>query len=74
MDLATYISEPVRRDDLAQAIPVNPQYLWQLAHAWRGKRPSAAMARAIEQVTGGQVTRAELRPDIFGDMEQRNAA
>lgn len=66
MDLATYISDPGRRDDLAAAIPTSPQYLWQMATGWRNKRPSRLMAEAIERVTGGAVTREELRPDIFG--------
>lgn len=40
-----------------------------MVHYWvrRGSRISAEDAAKIERATGGQVTRAELRPDIFGD-------
>lgn len=65
MDLATYISDKARRDALAKAIPTAPQYLWQMATHWRGKRPSPLMARAIERATQGAVTLSELRPDVW---------
>lgn len=65
MDLSTYISDPARRAALAAAIPTSPQYLWQIANAWRGKRPSLLMAKAIERATSGVVTRSDLRPDIW---------
>jgi len=37
-------------------------------------RVSAAAAIPIEQATGGQVTRHELRPDIYPEEEEENKA
>ena len=48
---------------LAERIGVSPQFVSQLV---KGVRPvPAALARKIEEGTGGQVSRADLRPDIF---------
>lgn len=30
------------------------------------KRPSGVLARRLDEVTGGELDRRELRPDIFG--------
>lgn len=50
---------------LARLIEVSPQFVSQLV---KGVRPvPAALAGKIEAATGGQVTRQDLRPDIFGD-------
>lgn len=45
-------------------------YMIALGH----KRPSGLLAGAIEQATGGAVTRQELRPDIFGAPAKTKAA
>lgn len=66
MDLRNYIKDPVRRANLAKAVGANPQYLWQAATGWRGRRPSAELARKIEDATCGIVTIAEMRPDLWG--------
>lgn len=66
MNLAEYASNPVKRNALARAVGANPQYMYQMAVGWNGKRPSPGMARKIESATNGIVTRYELRPDIFG--------
>lgn len=34
---------------------------------WEKRRVPSEWAVKIEQATGGLVTRAEIRPDIFGD-------
>lgn len=65
ISLSEYIADPERRRMLADAAGTDPQYLWQIATGWRGKRASPALARAIERATNGAVTRYELRPDIF---------
>jgi DNA-binding transcriptional regulator YdaS (Cro superfamily) len=39
----------------------------------RGRIPHERCAE-IERLTGGQVTRAELRPDIWGDPQDQKAA
>ena len=41
----------------------------RLDHAYTGRRRvSPAMASTIELATGGQITRAALRPDLFGPL------
>lgn len=66
MNLHDYISASGRRLALAASIGTSPAYLWQMASGWRGRRVPAERCLAIEQATGGAVTRYELRPDIFG--------
>ncbi|MFC6351257.1 hypothetical protein H7691_06605 [Stenotrophomonas sp. CW117] len=51
MDLTTYISDMARRKALADACGTDPNYLWQIATGWRGKRASPAMAEKIERAT-----------------------
>lgn len=65
MTLLTYISDMERREALATAVERSPDYLWQVATQRR--RASTDLARAIETATAGQVTRASLRPDVWGD-------
>jgi DNA-binding transcriptional regulator YdaS (Cro superfamily) len=68
MDLKSYLSsEPGARKSLADAVGSSPDYLWQIATGWKGRRASPAFAAKIEEATAGRVTRAELRPDIWGD-------
>lgn len=71
MDLLTYISDMSRRVALAAACGTSPEYLWQIATGWRGKRPSARLACAIERESarlGPEVVRKE--PMIFGQPSQ----
>lgn len=50
---------------LARAIKVKSQVVWQWAD---GRRPVPAHhCLAIEQAAKGEVTRYDLRPDVFGD-------
>jgi DNA-binding transcriptional regulator YdaS (Cro superfamily) len=57
---------------LASALGVSPSLVWQWLN---GKRPVAAShCRAIEAATNGAVTRYELRPDVFGDAPEQQAA
>ncbi|WP_313243731.1 hypothetical protein [Stenotrophomonas rhizophila] len=51
MDLLTYISDMSRRVALAEACGTSPEYLWQIATRWRGKRPSPELAASIERET-----------------------
>lgn len=48
MNLLTYISDMVRRNNLATACDTSPDYLWQIATRWRGKRASPELAERIE--------------------------
>lgn len=66
MDLKTYLEDPQRRASLVEALDTADGYMWQLATGWRGKRPSPEMAKRIEAATCGAVSRAELRPDLWG--------
>lgn len=78
MLLIDFISEEARKDRLVAALDTSAGYLWQLATNWRGKRPSAEMARAIERATAEigpeAVPAASLRPDLFGEMEPSSPA
>lgn len=69
MDLKTYISDMARRTKLAERLGTTPQYLWQVAKGWRGKRASPALARRIAEATADigpeQVPLELLRPDIW---------
>jgi DNA-binding transcriptional regulator YdaS (Cro superfamily) len=53
-----------QREALARAVGTSPAYLSQLAYGHR--RAGIRVAAAIQQATDGQVTPADLRPDIFG--------
>ena len=67
MDLLTYISDMSRRVALAEACSTSPDYLWQIATKWRGKRPSPDLAALIERETerlGPEKVAKE--PMIFG--------
>lgn len=67
MDLFTYISDMQRRITLAEACGTSPQWLWQIATRWNGKRASADLAESIEKETArlglGVVTKESV---IFG--------
>lgn len=39
---------------------------YQAVRKWEKSRTPAERCRAIERATGGQITRYELRPDVFG--------
>lgn len=65
MSLLTYISDMARREALALAVERSPDYLWQVATNRR--RASTDLARAIDRETNGEVPKASLRPDVWGD-------
>lgn len=51
--------------ELARRVGKARAYVWQMTH---GVRPvPATLVLLIEAATDGQVTRYELRPDVFGD-------
>ena len=71
MDLLTYISDMSRRAALAAACGTSPEYLWQIATGWRGKRPSPKLASAIERESARLGPATVLKePMIFGRSEQ----
>jgi hypothetical protein len=51
MDLLTYISDMGRRAALAKECGTSPDYLWQVATRWRGRRGSADLAQKIEMAS-----------------------
>lgn len=73
MDLLTYISDMSRRAALAEACSTSPEYLWQIATRWRGKRPSPELAAAIERESErlGPL-KVPKEPLIFGAAESAN--
>lgn len=64
MTLSDYIADMGRRGELARAVGSDPDYIWQIATGRR--QASHRLAKAIEEATNRQVTRHDLRPDIFG--------
>jgi DNA-binding transcriptional regulator YdaS (Cro superfamily) len=70
MDLRTYLAQRgLSQAEFAALLGVTQGLVWQ----WLNGRTvvTAERALAIEQCTGGEVTRAELRPDLFGPSEAR---
>ena len=62
-----------RRVALAEACGTSPEYLWQIASRWRGKRPSPELAATIERETerlGPE--RVPKEPLIFGPSAKTN--
>lgn len=56
---------------LAKRINRAYAYAWQITHGVRPVPPTLVLA--IENATGGEVTRHDLRPDIFGPAPQQAA-
>lgn len=65
MKLIELISDMKRRNELAAELGKSPDYLWQVATGWNGKRASPELAKDIERVTRGKVKKASLRPDLW---------
>ena len=78
MDLKTYVkSLPLsERDDFALAVGTTPGHLRNIMYGCSLASP--AIAVAIERLSGGQVSRLELRPDdalaIWPDLANQVAA
>jgi len=66
MDLKTYLRGRTQ-SELAERLGVTQG---AVSHWVTGRaRVPAEMARAIERITGGEVTRVDLRPDLFDDVD-----
>lgn len=75
MDLLTYITDMGRRAALAEACDTSPDYLWQIATRWKGRRGSPELAARIEDATraiGPDVVTKESI--IFGPAPEGKAA
>lgn len=57
---------------LAGAAGISPAYFKQIAYKFR--RPSGPLCLRLEEKSGGKLTRAELRPDIYGEPGTDSAA
>lgn len=55
MTLLEHIADTSVRREMALRIGCSPDYLWQVARQWKGKRPSEMMARAIEREFDGEL-------------------
>ena len=63
MDIARYAKRNGGFPKIAAHLGLNAEFLRQISKGRR--KPSPETAIAIEHATSGQVTREELRPDIF---------
>jgi DNA-binding transcriptional regulator YdaS (Cro superfamily) len=63
---------PTERENLADECGTTVEYFWQIAGGHR--KPGPLLARKIEQHSSGKVTAMELRPDIFGNLNQNDTA
>lgn len=72
MDLRTYLRDNgITQDELGRRVGVTQA---SVAHWLAGRvRIPAERCGAIERATGGVVTRADLRPDLFGDGTEQAA-
>lgn len=74
MDLHTFLMTTGKRRELAARVDVSPNYLWQLAVRYRGRKPSPALAKRIHDETLGVVSLHSLRPDVWGiEFDNNNA-
>lgn len=66
MTLQDYFSEEPRgaKIEMAEHLGISVEWMSKLINLKR--QPSPMLARAIEDATGGLVTRKDLRPDLFG--------
>ena len=68
MDIASYLKEQnLTQQQFAAKIGVTQG---RVSHWVKGATVPAERCAAIEQATGGRVTRHELRPDVFGAVQR----
>jgi len=65
MNLQEYFSEEPRGAKIEMARHLGITAEWMSKLIAEKAEPSAVLARAIEDATGGLVTRKDLRPDLF---------
>lgn len=63
MSTSDYLSDVTRRRWLADQIGGSEQYLYQI-HTGR-RKAGPELAKRIEVITNGELSRHDLRPDIF---------
>lgn len=57
-------------DQIADAFSVSPQAVYK----WINKKIPANRCLEMEKLTNGEITRHQLRPDIFGEKPTKQAA
>jgi DNA-binding transcriptional regulator YdaS (Cro superfamily) len=69
MTLTEYFSTEPRgaKSEMAEYLRITPTWLSLIMKGRR--KASAILCARIEKATGGLVTRAELRPDLYGDLK-----
>lgn len=72
MDIRTYALSHGGFPRVAEKLGFNAEFLRQVAKGRRRVSPQNAIR--IERATQGAVTRADLRPDIFGPVEADRGA
>ena len=65
MDLKRYFDTDVRGAKKEMAEHLGITQTWMALLIARLRQPSPVLAIAIEEATGGLVTRQELRPDLY---------
>lgn len=66
MKLIEYLNGGVSASELAKKTGIAPAFLWQVKNGRRKMPPK--YCPKIEQATGGQVTRRDLRPDDWHEI------
>jgi DNA-binding transcriptional regulator YdaS (Cro superfamily) len=69
MDMKTFLknTSPDEREALANRLGTSVAYFWQIAGGHR--KPSALLCRRLEAASGGLISAAELRPELFGSID-----
>lgn len=75
MNLKDYCHrDPSRSLAIAEACGVTPQAVRHWSNGTRRPPCDLESVKAIEAATGGEVTRHDLRPDVFGPAPKKRAA
>jgi len=66
MDIAAYLKQnDLTQEEFAAKVGVTQG---RVSHWLRGDKIPAERCTDIERITGGAITRQELRPDVFGEV------
>lgn len=57
-----------------RVVKISQAHVWNWLNDAKSPMPPAEHCRAIEEATGGQITRYDLRPDVFGEKSEKAAA
>jgi len=71
MNLKQYFFDKPRGSKAAMAASICVSRTWMALLIAGSRRPSPELAIAIDRYTNGEVSRRDLRPDIFGENDAR---